>query len=104
MVYSSASRVAVQPVAVERDADAGPRRQVHLEFLETQRLRHQIVGENLGAKMLAAPAEFAQAGEDLQMCSGADQALEQTPAVEADTGRLGHRCNLAGVQQAAVLD
>src|SRR5207249_2960213 len=56
-----ASRVATQLILIEDHADSGTRRQEHLEILKAQRLRHEVVGEDLRAEMFAAPAKFAQA-------------------------------------------
>ena len=49
------ARVVAQPVLVERDADAGPARQMHVEVLEAQRLGHELAGQDLRAEVLAAP-------------------------------------------------
>ena len=63
---SSASRVTAQLVLVERDAEAGPGRQVNPEIREAQRLLDEIVDEDLRTEMLAAPSEIAQAREGQQ--------------------------------------
>ena len=72
----------------DAEAEAGAGGHVHAEVREAQRFDHQVVGEDLRAEVLAAPAERAQAGEGVQVRGGADRALEQAAAVEADAGRF----------------
>src|SRR5271166_523069 len=103
IAFLSGPRVAAQFVPIQRDADAGSGRQVNVEIREPQRLRHQIVRQDLRAKMLAAPGEVAQGREDLQMSGRSDGTLQQTAPVQSDAGRLRNRRDLARVQQPAVL-
>src|ERR1700740_310690 len=100
----SLPRIPAQLVLIEADAEARPGGQVDPEIRKAQRLLDQIVDEDLRAEMLAAPAELAQSGEDLQVCGGADRALQQAGAIEGAPGRLGYRRDIARGEQPAVLD
>jgi len=100
----SASGIMAQLIPVECDTETGPGGQVDLEISEAQRLFDQILCQDVRAKMLAAPTEFAEPGKDLQMRSGANRALQQAAAVETDPGRLGHGRDVARGKQPAVLD